>query len=107
MNHTPGPWKAVDVTSEKTLVYRRIDAGKKNVGFAGSYKQRDTTEAEANARLIAAAPELLEALELIADRKNWTTVNGELVWNDFYGNEFITEHAIDIARAAIAKAKGE
>ena len=47
---------------------------------------------EANARLIAAAPELLEALELVMDR---------LV------DRHETDEAAVHARAAIAKAKGE
>lgn len=63
MIHTPGPWKAVDVTSEKTCVYRRIDAGSKHVGFAGAYKMKNQAEALANARLIAVAPRMYEYIE--------------------------------------------
>ena len=65
--HTPGPWSIEDVSSGKTLVYYKINAGNSAVGFAGSYKPdgvvKTPGEAAANARLIAAAPELLEALE--------------------------------------------
>jgi hypothetical protein len=43
-----------------------------------------------------------KALKLIADKKNWVNNNGEIVWNDFSGNEFMTEHAINIASAALA-----
>lgn len=61
MEHTPGPWKAESVKSDRhTLVYKRIMAGKEAVAFAGVYKEHS---AEANARLIAAAPELLEVLK--------------------------------------------
>ena len=52
----------------------------------------DTLSAEANARLIAAAPELLQALDA-------------LVANLSEG-DFISESRIDAARAAIAKATG-
>ena len=48
-NHTPGPWK-VNHGSVYTIDDKPI---------TGSF----ATEREANARLIAAAPELLEALE--------------------------------------------
>lgn len=65
--HTPGPWK----------VSRRFDIYQDNRGYCGYYvgstrgnsddlpenvKEQD----EANARLIAAAPELLDALQWIA-----------------------------------------
>lgn len=61
--HTPGPWVAVDVTSQGTMIYRRIDTvDGKHVGFAAAYKMRDQGEAEANARLFVEAPAMLEAL---------------------------------------------
>ncbi len=56
---------------------------------------------QANARLIAAAPDLLQALE------ECITNDGAPAWNDKM-MAFRRLHAIsDIARAAIAKAKGE
>lgn len=69
MKHTPGPWIFEEVrgSDDKTLVYRRI----LNVGNV--YKQKGIAstgideEAEANARLIAAAPELLEACKAVAN----------------------------------------
>jgi type VI protein secretion system component VasF len=54
---------------------------------------------EANARLISAAPELLEALESIAE-----------YWNQDRNDQAMHDacwHAIETARAAIARAKGE
>lgn len=65
--HTPGPWrvskaKARRVTSEHGIVIcnavLRNQGGPKHKAF-----MKDELEAEANARLTAAAPELLEALE--------------------------------------------
>lgn len=70
--HTPGPWHVVEVydgiTSPKPngLVYAKIQAADGSVGFAGAYLSREgkpNDEAKANAALIAAAPDLLAALE--------------------------------------------
>ena len=56
--HTPGPWFIADTNDQ--LWARQVDSKSGAVCFCGSF-QRD--EACANARLIAAAPELLEALK--------------------------------------------
>jgi hypothetical protein len=89
--HTPGPW-GISGKEER-------DLGTLSPGFLEISSAHDvcwiakvqihTPEGEANARLIAAAPELLEALKAvvaIADRST---------------DEF------DRARAAIAKAEGK
>jgi len=55
-------------------------------------------EAEANARLMAAAPVLLSALKRLtedADAMSWSR------------NSSMADESIEIARAAIAKAEGE
>ena len=56
--HTPGPW--VTSATDDTVV---IDAtGREVAAIDGDYNDPDTwPQMEANARLIAAAPELLEA----------------------------------------------
>jgi hypothetical protein len=62
--HTPGPW--VQTPWDSTAIF---DAKNLQVPIAQTYPA-DTSqkEAEANARLVAAAPQLLEALEgVIAD----------------------------------------
>ena len=56
--HTPGPWTTQNVESEHNLVYVLIRAGDDGLAFAGVYEGHD---AEANAALIAAAPDLLDA----------------------------------------------
>ncbi len=84
MKHTPGPWN-FDAYGEVFHI--------SNNGFVASVYGK--TENEANARLIAAAPELLEALRL-----------AEQVLLDEYGPEFTHPHA-DIIRLAIAKAEGQ
>lgn len=58
------------------------------------------TERDANARLIAAAPELLEALEALANRVDPANKKRDLTITSFVA-------ALKKARAAIAKAKGE
>lgn len=66
--HTPGPWSVL-YSSNK---YPSIHAGETKTPIAVLYEYVSETDrdlldnAEANARLIAAAPELLEALENIA-----------------------------------------
>jgi len=86
--HTPGPWVEFDgdICPANDIA---------NVVIATLYQ--DTSDADA--RLIAAAPDLLEALEDM------------LVQADFAasvrGGEGHMKYAMAKARAAIAKAKGE
>jgi len=54
MTHTKGPWKVVDVGDGFRIA-------KDNLILVSIYNRDETSEA--NARLIAAAPEMLEALE--------------------------------------------
>lgn len=86
VKHTPGPWLIAE--NSPTFVYALDSVGHNefdlNVQGRGQFRERHI----ANARLIAAAPDLLEALKgvvAVADRKT---------------DEF------DRARAAIAKAEG-
>lgn len=71
-SHTPGPWVLAEVVEsrfQKTEM-RRIRAEKEGFDHGAVcevYGVRDGSIAAANARLIAAAPELLEALEEAAD----------------------------------------
>jgi hypothetical protein len=101
--HTPGPWSVVidDTGGEFTgwpsiVASPEIDcavihrAGFKKE-FWGDLSQR---ECIANARLIASAPDLLEALRSLIDM-DVAYQRGQRV-----------EAAVDVARAAIAKATG-
>lgn len=78
INHTPGPWVVIEGRFAWTI-------GKWPYRIA---EISNVAEYKANARLIAAAPDLLEALEQIA----WS--------ND-------SKWQADCARAAIKKATGE
>ena len=86
--HTPGPWiiKAKKTTASYDL---RITKMVQEWILPRPYEFKDS-EHEANTHLIAAAPDLLEALQ-------------EIVRNDPYNQS----SAGIIARAAIAKATGE
>ena len=104
--HTPGPWFA----DQDGRIWRRHPselyqngggvAGDKPIALVqkGWYEENEQGfPVEANARLIAAAPDLLEALESIVSD------------HDFCGDEWGSRRDawIETARAAIAKATGE
>lgn len=91
--HTPGPWVAVFENEEPEPA---VMAGKYYVAVA--CLGVDSGSSEANARLISAAPVLLEALE--------TAVRlYESYWL-IAGNGVVCGEWVNSARAAIAKAYG-
>ena len=98
MSHTKGPW-TVDVENGIPGIF--ADDGvvvcyTGEVAGIGKHFQRDNCEADA--RLIAAAPDLLEALSHLVD----------VMTVELSGNRRSDAHTrIAKARAAIAKAKGE
>ena len=59
-HHTPGPWKTRDPSSVYDALGRYIHQGS---GTMPEHHSLPREEAAANARLIAAAPDLLEALK--------------------------------------------
>ncbi len=62
--HTPGPWYASTfLVSTKPGHY---DYGRLSIVQTGCHDIREPDECIANARLIAAAPELLEACQLVS-----------------------------------------
>ena len=96
--HTPGPWRV-----DGTDIYTKV-AGSDH-WVAAIKQRRPNSEDEANAKLIAAAPDLLAALDglLKATRKAAAvaeTANDEYADTDAH---FVGEW-IDQAREAIAKA---
>lgn len=97
-NHTPGPWEVV--RRDQLQGVRHVDHEGRafdvcRVDWHSFYKP--DTKAEANARLIAAAPRLLAALEAMAETYARDA--------DVYDPR--TEPALIEARAAIQQATGE
>jgi hypothetical protein len=88
---TPGPWTYETGPS----LYGRFHAVHRDDLMICECYEGDGAEREANARLIAAAPALFEALQTILERG--------------YVSESIAEERPDFetARAALAQAKGE
>lgn len=97
--HTPGPWdygweiqpNGCPTVGHKGLMVCIVAHSAKDP------EQRETAFADAN--LISAAPDLLEALEHCEMR-----LTAMVGMTDFCANEI--QRSIDIARAAISKAKG-
>jgi len=86
--HTPGPWEIVEREQDTPRIVG--PDGQADVAILGT-GAHTTEEEEANARLIAAAPDMLEALKYIVA---WKPKD----WNP--------ETARDMATAAISKAEG-
>ena len=89
MQHTPGPWTVRNIATRDHYIGPANDGGAPSVGFALSRVCSTEAQVSANARLMAAAPELLECLRALLDEHPGTK------------NVRIVK-----ARAAIAKAVG-
>ncbi len=97
--HTPGPWHRNIRANGK---YPVVFAGR-NQHVATTTQQTDPVETEANIDLIAAAPDLLEALKMATQQLEIDAIFMSL--SGASGNHQ-AEVAL-VARAAIAKATGE
>ena len=101
--HTPGPWfSEIDGLGSNRVGAFGFDThdGTEILAQVRSYREINYSTAKANARLIASAPDLLEAAEL------W------LKYNDADEEDSVEmmlnyADALKATRAAIAKAKGE
>lgn len=92
VGHTPGPWKHFRDHHANTPInsfsVMAVEGVICELNAEPENREGDLERQEANARLIAAAPELLEALERIAE----------------HSSSEITQM---VAKAAITKAKGD
>jgi len=103
MKHTPGPWISVLVSDLRGgwsgySVWQDIERPYANSPMAVkicSLPDGTTAEALANARLLAAAPELLKSLEVLIDEIDDYEMDAEL------------SAKLQNARLAIAKARGK
>ena len=107
--HTPGPWTVSQVVHNSQLkpsdrrgysgsiAYVWTDRPYPTGKCVASVREELLGEVEANARLIAAAPELLACLDVV---KGWliTMKEADLIVGDIM---------LDKVKTAIAKAKGE
>lgn len=106
--HTPGPWVSTDMVTPRNWTDRKM-IGEcvlvRTEEFAIADVRSDfciAEEAKANARLIAAAPELLEALKAVLSADLYADSEGLVSFA--YPNTDEGEAAAEIARRAIAKA---
>lgn len=102
--HTPGPWHRAAYRDSQQLsltVYADTPNGTWEVAKAIGWGGDGEDQAGANARLIAAAPELLEALQSICDGACWSLGSGPR-----HHIADIPAAKIEHARAMIAKATG-
>jgi hypothetical protein len=109
MKHTPGPWRIGSLKSFDGYTgqpFRNVWAGHNDAATVVARAIRTegamTNDVDADANLIAAAPDLLQALKKLLE-----FVEGAAEGKDsFYWDE-INKDEGSAARAAIAKATGE
>ncbi len=95
MSHTLGPWRA-DKT--RSLVIRSNHQNKLIAMIGYKYDKED----EANAHIIAAAPEMYDAIKRLLDRYTTLANSGDA---GFWDPE--EENEVKLARGAISRAEGK
>lgn len=100
--HTEGPWK---VSGNTELCITDVDDFSRFIGSASIMGSNNNfkesyEEAKSNARLMSAAPEMLQALEIIYE--HWNNED-----NAYYGMDGELFPIMKTVKQAIAKAKGE
>ena len=104
--HTPGPWRTHPGSAVSSWNVRADDLTiafcPTNTSWGDLTRRVDEPHAKANARLIAAAPDLLDACEAIAAE---ASIAQSPEGDDILVIE-LTRSEIDMLRAAIAKARG-
>ncbi len=97
--HTPGPWKEsgnwyLATSSDTTITFTAITDGERTIAavLTDTREIENYDEIRANVKLIAAAPELLQALETIASAKR---SDGAYDKHDMAGAIVIAQRAID------------
>jgi hypothetical protein len=110
---TPGPWVLAESVENKfsRTNMRRIRCeteGYEHGAVCEVYGINDGTQAAANARLIAAAPDLLAALEAVVARLDQPVLRGDEKAGNQTANILRADirSALVVARAALSKARG-
>lgn len=96
--HTPGPWRIHDMEDD-AIVAERVQGVRGGAEVANVARSCWPENIEADARLIAAAPELLAALQGCIAYRNWELAEGGVVPQPLIGT-------FKRAEATIAKATG-
>lgn len=108
--HTPGPWSLVGTKNETLIGIGLKQKPKGEIQSNGRVIARVpnlklyTDEQESNAHLIAASPDMLEALEELVNLVEYDVIS-ELKSGRPVPKVY--KKALDAARGAIAKARGE
>lgn len=114
--HTPGPWRVARQNPSPTTGEWMVSGAKP--GYLAEVRDCGSGDVQANARLIAAAPELLEACQTFAEwlrreeagfpaEIRFNTPEGEAKWREWFDENLrICDLAQKQARAAISKATG-
>ena len=98
VKHTPGPWNIDETGGDIGVIYITSLNSMESMGtvcdlyFKNEHETHRFSNAKANARLIAAAPELLETLETLVDLYSRSRIPAR-------------KKAMNKAEAVIAKAK--
>lgn len=105
--HTPGPWKVNTAQKESWnsvgLIIHAPDGSA--IAMSGGY---NSDECKSNARLIAAAPKMLEALkEAEARLRSLAHIFNAPNFTDRYDDGPLTERTLGIVTDAIAQAEGK
>jgi len=119
MKHTPGPWFVGFVNHRVHVFSRRLQPGLNPERFrVADVGTEDSPQANANARLIVAAPDMADALEAVLESNK--ALSRIRLWavnachcdvavepeNDAHGDECSEWVALKMAKAALAKAEG-
>lgn len=101
--HTPGPWSALtpDQFGRPVQADWVVAVGDAYICVGPQWDEEYRDESLANARLIAAAPEMLEALKAVMDNES------DWKWAQEFGGYVLDDDVREQVRAAIAKAKGK
>lgn len=105
MSHTPGPWSWVDECPIGRSPYIAILAAASESWSVAKICGPIGDAEIANARLIAAAPDLLAALDGLISLRDKTEITHEAAYDAMFKS--VGRAHWDAALAALAKAKGE
>lgn len=100
-SHTPGPWRIQPIEADFVIVHSDGEIRSHIARLNWSTLAEEHGSIEANARLIASAPEMLDALEILL-----ASTCGDVGDDGYEGCIRIEAKALDRARSIISKAKG-